>query len=163
VGRPAARPLLVGRFRSNVVAHYRSVVRGPDRRDVDVGEAGPAARLPDRRSLLNRLARPPHHKFRLGVPSSRFLGARVERPWRGPTMLAGGLWWGLQPRKGWGRSCSRAWSSGGGVGARADGRPRPSSSLAVDGWSSVPSWPSTWRWSPEARADGCPPTAGSSS
>src|SRR5207253_8372676 len=82
VGRPAARPLLLGRFRSNVVAHYRSVVRGPDRRDVDVGEAGPAARLPDRRSLLNRLARPPHHKFRLGVPSSRFLGARVERPWR---------------------------------------------------------------------------------
>src|SRR5437773_3077951 len=73
---------------------------------------------------------------------------------RGPTILAGRFWWGLQPRKRWRRSCSRAWSSGCGVGARADARPRPSPSLAVAGWSSVPSWPSTWRWCPEARADG---------
>src|SRR5438046_176489 len=72
VGRPAARPVPVGGFRSSVVAHRRSVVRRPDRRDVDMGEAGPAARIADRRSILHRSARPPHHQFRLGVPSLVF-------------------------------------------------------------------------------------------
>src|SRR5437762_568323 len=84
VGRPAARPVPVGCFRSGVVAHRRDVVRRPDRRDVDMGEAGPAARIADRRSILHRLARPPHHKFRLGVPSPRFHGARVDCPRRRP-------------------------------------------------------------------------------
>src|SRR5204863_342592 len=44
----------------------------------------PAARIADRRSILHRSARPPHHKFRLGVPSLRFPRARTDCPRRRP-------------------------------------------------------------------------------